>query len=381
LNRYPHIVRYLIWLVFAIAVVYALIEVKTLLVPLFWAVLLAYFLYPFAARLEHWKIPRIITNFMVIIGALVVLGGIGFLLGLLVTNFAQHVPNIKQHFIQNINHLENILQNVFGISAQQLKNMTKRALSAVQFMGTFFTATKNTAIAIGLIPVYTFLILFYRNKFRAFLSMLVKPEQEETVQRIADQAADIVPKYLKGLLIVCIILFGLNTLGYYVIGLRFAVFLGFIAAIFNLIPYIGNIIGYVIVAIFVVATQKPTLALEVIVQFFIVQFIENNILTPNITGSYVEINPLVIIFSLIAGGMIWGLPGLFMVIPYLAMLKIVCENVESLKPVGFLLSTRGTEGHTITIQSMKSYFGWDNHKKEDVKKDASEKEEAHQEVN
>jgi predicted PurR-regulated permease PerM len=385
MNRYPHIVRYLIWLIFAIAVVFALTEIKTLLVPLFWAVLLAYFLYPMARRLERWKIPRILTNFMVIIGTLVVLAGIGFLFGLLVTNFAQHVPNIKEQFVQNINHLQHVLQNTFGISNQQLKNLSKRVLTAVQFMGTFFTATKNTAIAIGLIPVYTFLILFYRNKFRAFLSMLVKPDKEETLQRIADQAAEIVPKYLKGLFVVCIILFGLNTLGFYVIGLRFAVFLGFVATIFSLIPYIGNIIGYTIVAIFVLATQTPTLALEVVIQFFIVQFIENNILTPNITGSYVEINPLVIIFSLIAGGMIWGLAGLFMVIPYLAMLKIVCENVEGLKPIGFLLSTRGTESHTITIKSMKNYFGWGNHEDEDIKQNSSDqsqqKEQTHQEVN
>jgi predicted PurR-regulated permease PerM len=190
--------------------------------------------------------------------------------------------------------------------------------------------------------------------------MLVQPEQEEVVQHITDQAAEIVPKYLKGLCIVCVIMFGFNALGYSILGVKFAILMAIIAAVFNLIPYIGNIIGYGIVVIFVMATQSFTLAIGVIVQFFIVQFIENNILTPNITGSYVEINPLVIIFSLIAGGMIWGLPGLFMVIPYLAMLKIVCENVESLKPVGFLLSTRGTEKYTITINSLKNFFGWTN---------------------
>jgi predicted PurR-regulated permease PerM len=93
----------------------------------------------------------------------------------------------------------------------------------------------------------------------------------------------------------------------------------------------------------------------------VVQFIENNILTPNITGSYVEINPLVIILSLIAGGMIWGLPGLFMIIPYLAILKIFCENITSLKPIGFLLSSRGTERYTINIRAIKRKFGWDEH--------------------
>ena len=155
-----------------------------------------------------------------------------------------------------------------------------------------------------------------------------------------------------------IILIGLNSLGFYLIGVKYALLLGFVAAFFNLIPYLGTVIGYGIVFLFVLATQTPAIALSVVGQFFVVQFIENNILTPNITGSYVEINPLVIIFSLIAGGMIWGLPGMFMVIPYLAMMKIVCENIPSLKPIGFLLGTRGTERYSITIKSVKKRFGW-----------------------
>jgi predicted PurR-regulated permease PerM len=88
--------------------------------------------------------------------------------------------------------------------------------------------------------------------------------------------------------------------------------------------------------------------------------LENNILTPNITGSYVEINPLVIIFSLIAAGMIWGLPGMLIIIPYLGLFKIVCENVESLKPIGFLLGTKGAERHSLTIKSIQRRFGWNN---------------------
>ncbi len=192
-----------------------------------------------------------------------------------------------------------------------------------------------------------------------FVSMQVGSDHEETAQDIIDQAAEVVPRYLTGLFIVFFILIGLNTLGFYLIGIKYALLLGLIAAIFNLIPYLGTVIGYGIVFLFVLATQTPALALAVVIQFFIVQFIENNILTPNITGSYVEINPLVTILSLIAGGMIWGLPGMFMIIPYLAMFKIVCENIPELKPVGFLLGTKGTERYSITINSVKKMFGWE----------------------
>lgn len=159
-------------------------------------------------------------------------------------------------------------------------------------------------------------------------------------------------------MIVCFILVGLNSLGFYLIGIEHALLFGIIAALFNLIPYLGTILGYGVVLLFVLGTQSPSLAFAVIIQFVIVQFIENNILTPNITGSYVEINPLVIIFSLIAAGMVWGLAGMLIIIPYLGLFKIVCENVESLKPIGFLLGTRGTERHSITIKSLQKRFGW-----------------------
>ena len=358
MNQYPPLVRYLIRLLFGFAIIAALIITKPLLVPLFWAVLFAYLLYPAADRLESNNVPRILTNLILIVGSAITIGAFIYGVVLLVISLTDDLSTLQNNLDRNITQFRWALGRTFGVTAEQLDNLTDQIMSALQFMSTFFTATANTILAIGLIPVYTFLLLFYRNKFRDFISMLVRSDQEETVEDIANQAAVIVPRYLKGLFIVALILVGLNTLGFYIIGVKYALLLGFIAAFFNLIPYLGTVIGYAIVFLFVLATQSPSLALGVVGQFFVVQFIENNILTPNITGSYVEINPLVIILSLIAGGMIWGLPGMFMVIPYLAMMKIVCENVPSLKPIGFLLGTRGTERYTITIKSVKERFGW-----------------------
>ena len=358
MNEYPPLVRYLIRLLFAFAVIAAFIITKSLLVPLFWSILFAYLLYPLADRMENNNIPRIATNFILIFGSIVLVAAIVYGISLLVISVTQDFTTLQENFDRNITRLRWALGRTFGVTAEQLDNLTDQAMSALQLMSGLFTATANSILAIGLIPVYTFLLLFYRNKFKNFLLMLVRPEQKETLGKITEQASQVVPKYLKGLFIVGFILVGLNTLGFYIIGVKYALLLGFIAAFFNLIPYLGTVIGYGIVFLFVLATQSPGLALGVVGQFFVVQFIENNILTPNITGSYVEINPLVIILSLITGGMIWGLPGLFMIIPYLAMLKIFCENISSLKPIGFLLSSRGTERYNISIKAVKRKFGW-----------------------
>lgn len=318
--------------------------------PLGFAVLLAYLLYPAARKLEDKGLSRIATNFILILGTTIFVFGSVYGIAVLITSFTGDLPEIQEQFRQNISSFQHTVGSWIGIPESRQDSMINSALGNTgQYLKRAFTATANSVLWIGLIPVYTFLLLFYRNKFHKFLQLLTPSDEEKIAKNIVSQASEVVPKYMKGLFIVCFILIGLNSLGFWLIGVQYALLFGIIAAIFNLIPYLGTVIGYGIVFVFVLATQSPGVALAVAVQFFIVQFIENNILTPNITGSYVQINPLVTIFSLIAGGMIWGLPGMFMVIPYLAMMKIVCENIESLKPIGYLLGTRGTERHSISL--------------------------------
>ncbi|MCC5943026.1 MAG: AI-2E family transporter [Balneolaceae bacterium] len=355
-NELPLSARILVRLLLGITIVFILIVTRQLLVPLFFAVLFAYALYPAANRLEGIGMPRFITNFVLIVSALLLIGALLFGFGLLIASFSEDLPEIQEQMSENFNQFKQLLESSLGITESQLSNAGENLQDFGQYIGEFFTATANTVLIIGLIPVYTFLILFYRNKFREFISRVFSSRYENIVQEIAKQTATVVPRYMKGLFVVCLILVFINSAGFYIIGIEYALLMGVIAAFFNLIPYLGTVIGYGLVFIFVLATQSTGLAFAVAIQFFIVQFFENNILTPNITGSYVQINPLVTIFSLIAGGMIWGLPGMFMVIPYLAILKIVCEVIPKLKPYSFLLGTRGTEQHLMTWADFKKRF-------------------------
>ena len=350
MDDYPLVVRVLIRLLVTFLVIAALIITKTLLVPLAFGVLLAYLLYPAARKLENKGMPRIATNFILIISVIAFVAGFIYGIAVLITTFTGDLPQIQEQFRQNISSFQNTLGSWIGVAESQQDSMINSALGNTgQYLTRLFTATANSILTIGLIPVYTFLLLFYRDKFQKFLLLLVPADEENIADNIVNQAAEVVPKYMKGLFIVCFILIGLNSLGFYLIGVKYALLFGIIAAIFNLIPYLGTVIGYGLTFLFVLGTQTPGVSLAVAIQFFVVQFIENNILTPNITGSYVQINHLVTIFSLIAGGMIWGLPGMFMVIPYLAMMKIVCENIESLTPISYMLGTRGTERHSISF--------------------------------
>ncbi|REL33290.1 AI-2E family transporter [Rhodohalobacter sp. SW132] len=352
----PASAKYLIWLLLAIAIVFLLNVLQHLLVPLLFSILFAYLLYPGARRMENAGIPRILTNLSLIIGALLLIAGIFSLLGFLIANFTEDFSDVKEQIEENAAFFIGSVGNFFGVSEDQMQDAVENIDGLAEYVLEFFTATTNTIVAFGLMPVYTFLLLLYRNKFQTILLDISSDKNRRTVQTIIREIAEIVPRYLKGLIVVVILLMFINSGVFWLIGLDYPILLGVIAALFNLIPYLGTILGYASVLILVLATQDPSLAFWVVVAFFPVQFFENNILTPNITGSYVRMNPLIIILSLLAGAMLWELAGMLLVIPYLAMLKIICDNVDSLKPVGFLLSSNGTEEFMPSLNGVKKWF-------------------------
>jgi predicted PurR-regulated permease PerM len=132
---------------------------------------------------------------------------------------------------------------------------------------------------------------------------------------------------------------------------------GVIAAVINFIPYFGTIMGYAIpFGVALLTGDSPRYAIGVVILFIIVQFTENNILTPNIVGRQMRINPFFIILGVLLGGVIWGIPGMFIVVPLMGMLKIVFDRVPDLRHLGFLIGDRGTEDYSLTVNKVKRFF-------------------------
>jgi len=354
MSQFPPSGKYLIRLLLAVTIVYVCIVLQNLLVPLLFSVLFAYLLYPGAVKLESIGIPRMLTNIILIVTAIVLILISIYAGGQLIASFTEDLAEIQEQFQENMTYFQERIESIFGFSIDPSQNGVNDLDGVAEYIVNFFTATTNTIVAFGLMPVYTFLLLFYRNKFRTFLHQITPKDTSETVDQIVSKIATIVPKYLKGLIVVVLVLVVINSTAFWLIGLEYPIILGVIAALFNFIPYLGTVIGFAAALMIVLATQEPTMAIWVILLFFPIQFFENNILTPNITGSYVHINPLIIILSLLSAAMMWGLPGMLLVIPFLAMLKIVCEHIDSLKPIGYLISTRGTEDHVPTMAGLKN---------------------------
>lgn len=157
---------------------------------------------------------------------------------------------------------------------------------------------------------------------------------EATIYRVSQVSQ----QYLLGLAKMIFILWILYGIGFSIIGVKNAIFFAILCGLLEVVPFLGNLIGTLITVAVAAAYGSSYLILIAIVAVYgIVQFIQGWILEPLILGPQVKINPLFTIIALIIGELIWGLPGVFLAIPLMAMFKIIFDSTESLKPFGFLI--------------------------------------------
>jgi predicted PurR-regulated permease PerM len=369
----PILVRLTVLLLFWILLLYALIAARTFLYPLALGILFALLLLPVTSRLERWGVPRIMANLIgLVLGGGVIYGVVFFLyrqLGALL----MELPDIKEQALANLRDLIGSVADRVGMKVTTemegtlFDNFESVVRGTGDSLGEVLNATGNTVLAIGIMPVYVFMFLYYRDKFSRFLMMLVPESAQELGRTVLLKVSLVTTRYMTGMFAVVLILSVLNSVGFLIIGLQYAILMGVIAAICNIIPYFGTIIGYSIPFGFAFLTGTGfDLAFAVLIQFFIIQFSENNIITPNILGGMLRINPFFIILGVLAGGMVWGLPGMFIIVPVLAMLKVICDHVPSLKPYSFLMSDRGTEKHSITARKVRRFFAFSPVAKKEV---------------
>ena len=354
--------RFAVVLLFIILFIYALSEARLLLYPVVLAVLFSYLLYPVSSWLEKKGIPRILANFSAIVFAASIVGTALYIIYKQIDLLAQQLPRLKEQAEANVDRISHFVSSLFGMSASEMKTWLNEQLSAAfenhsVLTDTILPSTTGTIMAIGLIPVYVFLLLYYRDKLYDFFMMVYPEKKHAKASEVIHEISEVTRRYMGGVFTVVLILCVINTVGLLIIGLKFALLLGILSAVCNFIPYFGTLIGalFPLAAAFVVG-DFPGQILSVVILFLIVQFTENNILTPSITGGSVQINPLVTIISIIAGGMVWGILGMFSVVPIMGMLKIVLEKDDRYKPLAYLLGTSGTEEHAVTVRKIRRFF-------------------------
>ncbi|MEO7212874.1 AI-2E family transporter [Mucilaginibacter sp.] len=322
-----------------VLVVYILSVLTDILVPLGFAAFLAILLNPLANRLQRHKVPKALSIAIAMLIALLVVAGVFYFLSSQIIQFGDSLPMLKQKFGEITINLKHWVQATFGIAVAKQDQMVKEALSNSQSMvGKTLGGLLGTLGIIFLLPVYIFFMLLYKPLILNFLYEVFAEENSKKVSEVLSETKGAIQSYIVGLLIEMIIVATMNSVALLLLGVKYGILIGCIGAILNLIPYLGGIIAIALPVLMATVTKDGySTQLGVIIAYIVIQFIDNNVLVPRIVSSKVQINALMSIVVVLLGNQLWGLSGMFLSIPFVAVLKIIFDRIDDLKPWGKLL--------------------------------------------
>jgi len=342
-KSYPFSLRLAGWLISAVIIIYGLYTLRDTLIPLTFSVLFAVLLYPICDLLERWRFPRIWAIFFSQILLFSVIGFLIYLASLQIVSFSEELPKLENKANYWIDKGQDFLSDNFGLSRRKQlsegrKYLTEALKNSASILTSAVATTTGTLVSATLVPLFVFFFLLYRDFFRRFFYQLFASRHKRRVDQAVRRIYDVVQGYLVGLVSVILIVGIMNSVGLLLLGVPHAIFFGFFASCLLLIPYIGLMIGSLLPALMALVTKdSPMYAAGVLAVFGVIQFLEGNFITPNIVGSKVSIKRLSATIALILGGQLWGVSGLILALPLTAIVKVVFDSVEALRPFGYLL--------------------------------------------
>ena len=281
---------------------------QDIIVPLAFAVLLAVLLLPANKYLEKKGIPRVIAIVLSLTVAIVITSGIIYFLSSQIAGFMNDIPAIKQHLAIHLKTLQGWVAHHFNLTKIEQSSLIDNAAEKIKssgsgFVGDTFISVTQALLVLVLLPVYSFLILYYRDMIKRFLISIFKDEHLAKVTEVLQESKFIVQGYMIGLIIEMGIVAAINSAGFMIAGIKYGIFLGVLSAILNMIPYIGMLIASVFCMLITLTTSTHiTDVVWVLVILTVVQFIDNNIIMPKVVSSKVKINALITILGVLIGG-------------------------------------------------------------------------------
>ena len=348
----PFYIKLACTLISIIAIGYLASIGQTILVPLILGSLFALLLVP-ACNLFERKLhfPRTLAAIVTLLLAFALVGGLFTLLGSQLTMLKDDWPAFEKQISTGFESIQAWVQQNFGIEyTQQIAYITETASQSVSkgtaLVGVALLSISSIFILFVFTFLYTFFVLIYRGHILRFLLLLNKEEHHPIVLDIVGQIQYVVKKYLTGLIIQMVLVAVLTFIALTLIGVKYSVLLAIITGVFNVLPYIGIFVAMLIVALIAFATGSFTHLLLVVLAMIVIHLLDSNFIVPKIVGSKVKINSLFAMMAIIVGEMIWGISGMFLAIPVLAIVKILFDRITELKAWGFLLGEEDTKETT-----------------------------------
>ena len=334
--------------------------------PLIYAIIIAVVVSPLVDFLQHSKINRAVSVVSVMLLSLLILGGIIALLSSQLNKFSEAIPVLETKGIEVLDQVVLWISSTFNISIYNINAWIADTKSNIlnnsnSFLGNTLVSAGGIMSTLFLTPAYTFMILLYQPHLVKFVHKLFGGDNNLRVNEMLSKIKNIIQSYLVGLFFEFVIVAILNTIGLLLLDIEYALLLGIFAALLNIIPYLGGLIGIFLFMAIALLTKTPIDVVYVVILYGLIQFIDNNFIVPKIVGSKVKLNALISLIAVILGAALWGIPGMFLSIPFIAILKVILDCFDSLKPWGFLLGEIVQEPNPVRIEIIIK-----KHKKSDV---------------
>lgn len=345
-NQTPTVLTYLQYIIYGSLILYF---GRDVLIPLSFAVLISFVLYPSCAWMERKGIGRmsaIIVNVSILT---ILVAGLAVLLVQQFMGFLHEWPGLQGKLLTAATDMSRALTDFFGVSAvQQDKLLTKLsdqlAGGTLTLVGDAISFSAISAVVLILVPVYTVLILYYRHHWVKVLYRIFPAERNENTKQILILTIQAYFNFIKGMGIVYLVVGILNSVGLMVLGVPHPILFGFIASILTFIPYVGILIGSLLpIAMAWTTYDNIWYPIGVVGVFTVVQYLEANIIFPIAVSNRLKVNTLVVLVAIFAGGILWGVSGMILFVPFVGIAKLIADHNYRLKTLSMLLSVQENE--------------------------------------
>ena len=346
--RLPFYARLALVLLSIVLILFLMQEAKSIIIPLFFSLLIAFMLLPVTKWLERRRLPRGVSAVVSILMFIVLVAGLFSFLAQQISDFSKDIPQLGTRVQLWTTELQAWVSRKYHVDySHQMEYLNRAGAGIASYASTaaqtFLFALSGFVIWTIFVFIFTFFILTHRALLRKFLICLFSERFHPRVNEVLQETKLLANGYIMGLLLEMAIVAVLNCLVLFLFGIKYAFLLGVLAAVLNIIPYIGIYTATALAAIITLSNSTPSAALTVIIILIVVHFIDANILMPRIVGGRVKMNPLITIVAVLSGSILWGISGTFLFIPLAAMLKIIFERVDGLKPWAILMGTEEEE--------------------------------------
>lgn len=341
--QYQKIYKSAAVLIVIISTVVILVYAKPFLVPLTFAALLSMLLLPITKWLQQKKVNKAVAILLSILVLILFFALVLFFFSWQVSDLANDASKLEQQLTGKYQQLRQFVSQKLGIPPEKQQQMIRQQQASssgkISSMVTgFLTGLGSLLTNTLLVLVYIFLFLYFRGKLKGFIVRLVPKEQEANALDAVNKAQQVAQKYLSGLAMMIAFLWVMYGIGFSIVGVKNAIFFAILCGLLEIVPFVGNLTGTALtLAMSLVQGGGMNIVVGILVTYGLVQFIQTYILEPLVVGAEVSINPLFTIVGLVAGELLWGIPGMILAIPLMGIAKIVCDHVELLKPYAYLI--------------------------------------------